>query len=318
MNQILSVNNTPKVNTKKEMKKNNYSKNNGPLEVNSIVKFFAIAILAFGICVIGVGSYSMYREVSSGTSKTRPVIYVQTISETEISLKITHDSALSTVTYQWNEDEATEIPCNGKTEITQTIEVPEGTNALTVYAVDNYGQEIEYKKVYTIDSKISINVEPETNNLKITATGANTLSYMTYRWDEDEETKIDINDTSTETSIEIPKGLHKLTIIVVDENNETKTFEKEVEGVTKPTVQVTTDGSSNFVIKAKDENGLTRVEFIINETEKYALDLEKALPLEERKDFEYSYPLHEGENKIEVTVYNVDGVSETFRALVNM
>ena len=37
---------------------------------------------------------------------------------------------------------------------------------------------------------------------------------------------------------------------------------------------------------------------------------------EERKNFKYSYPLHDGENKLEVTVYNDSGVSETSRVLV--
>ena len=56
---------------------------------------------------------------------------------------------------------------------------------------------------------------------------------------------------------------------------------------------------------------------IINETEKYRLDLESELAQEDRKEFEYSYPLHEGENKLEVTVYNESDVTETFKALVN-
>ena len=81
---------------------------------------------------------------------------------------------------------------------------------------------------------------------------------MTYRWDEDEETKIDINDTSIETSIEIPKGLHTLTLIAVDENNKSETIEQEVNGVTRPNLLVTTDGSSNFIIKASDEQGIKK------------------------------------------------------------
>ena len=313
MNQILSVDNIPKQKTKKI--RNN---NGGPVEINKILKIFAIAILVFGVFMVGSGSYSVYKEMSLGDSKVKPVIYVEPVNETEVSLKITHDSALSRVTYRWNEEEDIAVPCNGKNVVSTTIEIPEGTNALTVYAVDNYGQEIEYKKVYTIDETITINVEPEDNKLNVTADGKNTLAYMTYRWDDDEETKIDIDDFNLETSIDIPKGLHTLTIIVVDENNKTKTFEKEVNGVTKPKLEVTTDGSKNFIIKASDETGLTRVEFTINETEKYFIDLTRVYSLEERKEFEYSYPFNDGENILEVTVYNEDGMSETFGALVNI
>ena len=56
---------------------------------------------------------------------------------------------------------------------------------------------------------------------------------------------------------------------------------------------------------------------IINEKEKYLLDLTKAFSsVEQRKQISYPYPLHDGENKLEVTVYNDSGVSETSRVLV--
>ncbi len=90
MNQILSVDNNPKI--KKHKVRKNYQRNNGPIEINSILKFFAIAILIFGIFMIGTGSYSMYMEMTSGQAKPKPVIYVETIEETKILLKITHDS----------------------------------------------------------------------------------------------------------------------------------------------------------------------------------------------------------------------------------
>lgn len=313
MNQILSIDNSQKEKVKKSR-----NKNRGPIEIHSIVKFFSIAILIFGIFMIGSGSYSMYKEASQEDANTKPVIYVEQPSETEVSLKVTHDKALSKITYSWNDEETTEVPCNGKKEVETQIEIPTGTNTLLVKASDVNGQEIEYKKVYTVEGDIEINIEPEGNNLKITANGKNQLLYMTYRWDDEEETKIDINDNQTEQSIEIPKGLHTLTVIVVDENNTTETKEQEVNGVTKPKLEVTTDGSSNFIIKASDDQGLTRVEFIINETEKYMLDLTRAYEsVEDRKEFEYAYPLHDGENKLEVTVYNENDVSETFKALVN-
>lgn len=313
MNQILSIDNS-----QKEKKKKNRTKNSGPVEIHSILKFFSIAILIFGVFMIGSGSYSMYKESTKETTKTKPVIYVEQTTETEILLKVTHDKTLSQITYCWNNEETTEVACNGKKEVETRIELPTGTNTLAVYASDINGQEIEYTKVYTVESDININIEPEGNNLKVTANGKNQLQYMTYRWDEEEETKVDINSNQMEEIIEIPKGLHTLTVIVVDENNKTETKEQEVNGVTKPKLEVTTDGSSNFIIKASDEQGIKRVEFIINETEKYMLDLTKAYEsVEDRKEFEYSYPLHDGENKLEVTVYNDSDVTETFKALVN-
>ena len=50
----------------------------------------------------------------------------------------------------------------------------------------------------------------------------NELQYMTYRWDEEEETRVDIENNEVEETIEIPKGLHTLTVIVVDINKRTR------------------------------------------------------------------------------------------------
>ena len=313
MNQILSIDNS-----KKETAKKKKIRNDGPIEISSILKFFSITILIFGVFMIGSGSYSMYKNSTKKTGNSKPVIYVEQTLEEELLLKVTHDKALAEMTYCWNDEEPTRVPSNGRKEIETKIQIPTGTNTLTVYASDVNGQEIEYKKMYTLEGSININIEPEGNKLKITANGKNQLLYMTYRWDEEEETKIEINSDQTEQTIEIPKGLHTLTIIVVDENNKTETKEQEVNGVTKPKLEVTTDGSSNFIIKASDEQGLKRVEFIINETEKYMLDLTRAYEsVEDRKVFEYAYPLHDGQNKLEVTVYNENDITETFKALVN-
>lgn len=305
MNQILSIEN----NTKKDKKK---SKNSGPIEIHTILKFFSIAILVFGVFMIGTGSYSMYKDSQSSASKIKPTIYVEEISEKEINLQVTHERALAKVTYSWNNETPTEITTNGKKKVEQKIEIPTGTNTLNVYASDANGEEIKYQKKYTLQGDIDINFEVEGNNIKITAEGKNELSYMTYRWDEEEEQKVDINDMTTEQKIEIPKGLHTLTVIVVDSNNQTETKEQEINGVTKPKLEVKTDGSANFVIKASDEQGLDRVEFIIYNSEGEALEKNR-LRLDGRTELEYSYPLHDGENRLEVVVYNKSEVSETVR-----
>ncbi len=320
LNQILNVDDNS--NNKKGKKKKEKApkipkqRNNTPLEITTIVRFFAIAILVFGICMIGTGSYSMYQTATKQEIKTKPVIYVEQTDKAEILLKITHDKALSNIMYSWNGEQETQLPSNGKKEVETTIPIPSGTNTLKVYANDVTGQEIEYEKVYTVESDININIEAAGNNLKVTANGINPLQYMTYRWDEDEETRIDTEGNQIEETIEIPRGLHTLTIIVVDDKNQTETKEQEVNGVTKPKLEVTTNGEK-FFIKASDETGLTKVEFIINEEEKYMLDLEGQLAEEDRKEFEYAYPLNEGENKLEVRVYNQDDISEVFKAMFN-
>lgn len=302
MNQILSV---------EPVKKTKKSNNNGPVDINSIVKFFGIIIIIFGVCMIGTGSYSMYQQSKIATAQAKPTIHIEEPSETEVIVKVEHIRELSKFSYYWNEEETTEIDCSGKKNIDQTITVPTGTNTLNVFVTDVNGQETKYQKTYTLEGNIKIDFTVEGNNIKISAEGNEELSYLTYRWDEDEETKVDINDISIEQKIEIPKGLHKLTVIAVDINNKSETKTQEINGVTKPKVEVTTDGSDNFIIHATDEQGLQKVEFIINEDEKYMLNLDG------RKELEYAYPLHDGENRLEIRVYNINDVSETSKVLVN-
>ena len=309
MNQILSIENPNKQRKSKV-------KNHAPIEIKTIIRFFSISILIFGIFMIGSGSYSMYQNSKLGKVQTKPTIHVNETSATEITLEITSETNLSKVTYNWNRGEETEIQCNGQKKVEQKIEIPTGDNTLYVYATDVNEQEITYQKQYSIQGDIEIDIEKQDPNIKITANGKDTLSYMTYRWDEEEETRIDINDVQTEQIIEVPSGQHTLTVVVVDINNKTQTKEQQVVGAKKPQVEVTTDGSDNFIIKASDEQGIKKVEFIINETEKNRLNLDQALPLEQRKEFEYSYPLHEGENKLEVRVYNESDVSEVVKVRV--
>lgn len=303
MNQILSVENT------KKREKARGSRGSVPIE--KIVKFFAVTLLIFGVLMLSSGSYSMYNISKSKNKENKPEIFVEDTSEKTITLNITHNAALEKVTYYWNNDIPTELNPNRSKKVEQVIELPAGDNVLNVYALDIYGKESRYQKQYTLLGDINIVIEKEEKDVKVSVTGKDKISYITYRWDNEEETRIDVNKTQTEEVIEAPKGSHTLTVIAVDENNNTEEKEQEVKVVTKPKLDVTKDDSGNFVIKASDEEGLKRVEFIINETDKKSLDLDKVYSLEERKEFEFAFPLNDGENNIQVKVYNESGVSET-------
>lgn len=309
MNQILSTE-APKSNKKVR------GGNRGPADIEKILKFFAIGMIIFGIFMISSGSYAMYQNSKFTGNSSKPTIYIEETSATEITIQVSHNKELSKVLYYWNNKEPIELNCAGKKKIEQKIELPTGKNTLTITATDVNGLESETKKQYTLQGDINIEFQVEPSSLKIKVEGNEQLSYLTYRWDEEEETRVEINSNSAEENISVPSGLHTLTVVVVDINNKTETKEQEVKGVSKPKVEVTTDGSSNFIIKASDEEGIKKVEFIINETDKNRINLEQQLPIEQRKTFEYAYPLHDGENKLEVRVYNESDVSEVFKAKV--
>ena len=167
---------------------------------------------------------------------------------------------------------------------------------------------------------MNIELKVEGNNINITANGKEQLSYMTYRWDEEEEQKVDINNTTIEQTIDIPKGQHTLTVIVVDKNNQTTTKVQEVKGVTKPEISIeidTSEGEPKFFVKVTDEEGLKRLEFVIDEGTENEKRYKQENFEEGTKEFEYKFPIHDGENKILVRAYNTNDVSSEKGAKVN-
>ena len=135
---------------------------------------------------------------------------------------------------------------------------------------------------------------------------------MTYRWDEEEETRIELNnETNIEQEIEAIKGLHTLTVIVVDENNNSDTKTQKINGVSKPKIVLDVDAQKeHFVIKASDDEKIDKIVFKLNQDDSQSYELN--LGDKNLKELDYSVPfeLQNGENIIEVTVYNSNGVSE--------
>lgn len=154
---------------------------------------------------------------------------------------------------------------------------------------------------------IQISVSNEDAIIHATVIGQNEISFVTYCWDEEEEVKVDINNISDNVDIEIPAGEHNLTITAVDIKNNSKTLKKKVKGVTKPTLKVVQDGSQ-FLITASDEIGLDKLTFILN-GQGYLVRVEG------EKEKEFRYDLQPGDNTLEVTAYNIEGVTETFNAI---
>lgn len=294
MNQILSVSNN--------QDKKKYS--GSQKDINSIVRFLAIILIIFGVFVIGSGSYAIYKNSNNVESATtKPTILVENKSEDTILLKVMHDKEISEIFYNWNDKENNKIDGKQRKYVEQEIKAPLGTNVLNVIAKDINGQEINYKKEYRVETGININLQLEGNNIKLSVEGQNNLSYVTYKWDEGEEVKKDINGNKFDTEIEIPKGEHLLTIVAVDIENNTETKEQKVKGVTKPKVNVTIEGE-NYLITASDEEGLKKVAFKTEDGKSYFINLDNG-----EKEFVYRFPLKQGDNRIEVTVYNINDIT---------
>ena len=305
MNQILSTS-MPMDNKKKKEKK----VNTNPVAIKSILKFFAIAMLIFGMFTIGTGAYAVFKNQSDQQEQNlEPSISIENKDEETILLKVVHKKNIAKLEYRWNDEESTVVNGNNGKYIEKQIKVPSGKNTLHVLVVDEDGKEIPYEKQYERESKI--NFEVSGNKIKITYEGDKKVSYMTYRWDEEEEKTIQINDTKIEQEIDAIKGLHTLTVIVVDEDNNTDTKVQKINGVSKPKITVAVDDAKqHFVIKASDDEKITTIVFRLNQDDNqyYTLNIADM----NYNEIQYILPmeLQSGENTIEVTIKNASGVTE--------
>ncbi len=306
MNQILSTSMPMDDNRKK-----NKVKSSKPIETRSILKFFAIIVVVFGISMIGTGVMAIYKnQMQVIEQNLEPTISIENKTERTALLKVMHQRVITKVEYAWNKSTPVVVYGNNGKYLEKEIKLPAGKNTLHVLVQDENGKEITYDKEYDIASNIDVKVSG--NKIKITYEESDTLiSYMTYRWDEGEENTITINDTSINKEIEAMKGLHQLTIVVVDENNNTDTKVQKIKGVSKPNLEIDFDDEiKHFVIKTSDEEQLEKVEFKLNydDAQNYVLNL-KDMNL---KELVYTLPmeLQVGENVLEVTVYNKNGLSE--------
>lgn len=303
MNQILST--SMPMDNKKEKKVNT-----NPVAIKSILKFFAIAMLIFGIFTIGTGAYAVFKNQSEQQEQNlEPSISIEDKDEETILLKVVHKKNIAKLEYRWNDEESTVVNGNNGKYIEKQIKVPSGKNTLHVLVVDEDGKEIPYEKQYERESKI--NFEVSGNKIKITYEGDKKVSYMTYRWDEEEEKTIQINDTKIDQEIDAIKGLHTLTVIVVDEDNNTDTKVQKINGVSKPKITVAVDDAKqHFVIKASDDEKITTIVFRLNQDDNqyYTLNIADM----NYNDIQYVLPmeLQSGENTIEVTIKNASGVTE--------
>ena len=300
MNQILYT-------QKKQNKKGN------KLEIKSVVLFFAIAIMIFGGGLTAQGVYAMVKNknVPQPTVKpeeTKPNIDIQR-QDNQIIVTISHNKPISQVVYDWNGEESKIIMANNKTQIQETIELPVGTNTFHITVVDINQQETTYQKEYIVEGQgkpiVELSITSD-NKIKVSANDETGLQYLTYSWNDEDETKVEPNPETTniiEKIIEIPLGQNTLKVIAINNHQVETTKTLDVKGVKKPVITVEQRGSKLY-IKAEDEEGMKIVNYTLN-GKKYQLNFGTT------KVIEYLQDLEVGENTIIIQAYNTnDAVTE--------
>lgn len=251
-----------------------------PIAINKIVIFFSISIIIFGIILVGGNAYAVYKNIDKLDTKvqqeeTKPQVEVNR-EDNSINIQVTHDKEIDKIIYRWNEEQDVTIEGNNRTQITETIELPIGNNTLTIRVIDINGKETTYEKEYVVESdlKIDLSVVNNNNYLKITATDSSGLLYITYKWNSDQEVRIDADPNNSkiiEKEIEIPKGLNTITVNAVNILNVTQTKTLEVKGVEPPSISVLQD-KSELVVTVTDNEGIKQIQYSLNGSQ-YTVDV---------------------------------------------
>lgn len=311
MNQILDYN------------PNKSSGSGKPSGSDKIVRVFAVILVIFALCLVGSGIYGMYKNqkkenVSQADTPTKAVITVERddSDDTKAIIKVSHDKAIEKVIYTWDNDKDIINKGNGKPTMEIEISLPAGTHTLTVKVTDIDGNDTIYdEEIYSengedkVNPEIKTTVDQATKEIVITATDETELDYVTYRWNDEEEQRQDVdpeNPKEIKFNIEILKGTNDLTIIAVDKNNNSTTKTDKYTGVTKPEIKITVSEDKKSVhVDCYHENGITEVSVTVNGNFLGNVELPTDEVLKE-VPFDFDLPAEE-KNTIVIKARSVDG-----------
>lgn len=290
---------------------NSEKKKGGPLEIKTVLIIFAVVIIIFGIILGAKAIFSMVNKPS--TSQTIPLVEITNEGE-KLLIKVNHDKLIDKIVYSWNNSsQETVLQGKGRMQLQEEIELPIGTNTLTLKVTDIQGKVAEYSQVYERQQgdviKPEIELLVEGSKVKIVAKDETELSYISYYWNNEDETKINANQNSLkqiEEKISILKGENTLTIVAVDKAGNETIKEQTFKAATKPVVEITTVNNT-YSIRVTDEEGISRVDYTYNGAE-YSTDPNKTGTPLNVKEVIITQKLTSGENKIEVRAYNVSGL----------
>ena len=301
-----------------------YTPNKSPKKSSSsdtVVRVFAILLVIFSLCLLGSGLYSIYKnkEAEKQVEETPTYATIEAVQENDQAvITITHDKIIESMVYSWNSDAERSVKGDGQKTLEKVLDLPAGENTLHIKVIDVNGVETSFSQEFTAESGLDIMnpvislsiVDGETEKmLRITATDETKIDFITYRWNDEEEVKVEAEDNDKEivAEIAIMRGTNDITIVAVDSENNTTTETKSYTGLTKPEIVVTlSEDGSTLVIKTTHENGIKKIYYTLNDNP-YEGEFEDS-----PKEIEFTHALDVGYNRIILTVTSVDGTETVF------
>ncbi len=304
MNQILAV--AEATSKKTKTKKTKQSKNQAPIAIETIVKFFAICMIVFGVLCISLGVYHFIQQRQLAMDKLSVPTVATEVKNNAVIVKVTHDKGINKMLYNWNEGENFVVYGRGQSSLQKEVVLPIGHNTLNITIIDSAGKEVQYQKSFDLSDEDV--VEPEITivqdgnaAIKITAKDETAIQYMEYYWEGEEPIRVEAttsDQTIIEERIEVREGQNQLYIMAEDANNNVKQTEKTIVGATKPKIVLNREGDT-IIITATDEQGVSKVEYTLNGTA-YAVEGNGEKQVDVRQN------LVEGTNEFIITVTNIN------------
>lgn len=289
-------------------------KNGGPIEIKTITKIFAIFLIVFGVTLLGKGSFAIISNSINSKVENIPVVTLVQEGNTVI-IGVKHEKAIDKIVYKWNKTQEYILQGRGRTDIEEKIDIPKGENTLTVKVTDIDGKTVSYEKncEYTNKdvTKPEIELLVEGSKVKIVAKDETEMDYISYYWNNEEETRVEARQDSPkqiEEKVTIMKGENTLTITAVDKNGNETLKEQTFKGAKKPTIELFRDGQE-LVVKVTDEEGIQKIEYTINGAP-YSTDPNNTGEALNMKEAEFRQALVSGSNSITIKAYNISGLVE--------
>lgn len=314
MNQILSMqpdgNNNNINNFNSYNVDNQYRAPKDKANISTIVKVFCVLIIVFSIALIGDSVYGIIN--SKPKLKDTPNVTTKAIGM-EATIKVVTEKPIKQFSYKWGQEDEKIVQGDGTVDMEITIEIPDGNNLLNITVIDYYGNKTDYQKQYINErsdkSKPTIEITVSGNSLNIMADDETELAYLTYGWNEEEVTRIDVDSesqdkTHLQANVEVRKGQNTLTIVAVDKEGNKETKTQTIKGANRPTFDISTEGNK-LVVAAKDEEGISRIAITVDGVTTDTGDT----PINQ-KEVTARQEISAGEHTITITVTNMSGLKE--------
>ena len=298
---------------------------------DKVVRVFAILLVLFAIGLLVSGAIGIYNNKKTKSTDTDKITYATITAdltdEGKVLVSVEHDKAIEEMFYSWNTSAERSFKGEGSKKLEKELDLPAGTNTLHIKIVDVNGVETSFEKEFTaedgldiLNPVISITVidgegEDKLKKLKITATDETKLDFITYRWNDEEETKVETEEDNQKEivlELDILRGINDITIVAVDSSNNTTTETKSFTALTKPEVVVvlSADGSS-LEIETSHENGISNIYYTLNGRE-YQANFDNDPENPSPSVVSFTQALDEGYNRFILTVTSVDDTETIF------